>query len=123
MRIVVTRRELAKVIGLDSVAMRFQEIVATVVRHANVSLMAASVANHEGLGPGVDGRDGHGLGVVLLRAGRTVDAAYYRDAPVRSMPNAVEINHVVCFLSMATAICHILAAIRPRKLAARLARH
>lgn len=92
-RIVVTRREAAKVIGLDSVAMRFQEIVAAVVCHADARLMAASVANHVGLGSGVDRRDGHGFGKVLLHAGDAFHATHCGDAPVWGMPNTIQIDH------------------------------
>lgn len=89
----MARRETAEVIGLDSIAMRFQKMVAAVVRHADVSLMSVSVPNHKGLGPGVNSCDGHGFGVVLLSTGCTVDASHYCDAPVRGMPNTIQIDH------------------------------
>jgi hypothetical protein len=89
----LARREAAKVIRFHPIAMRFQEVVTAVVRHANIGLMAVSVANHEGLGAGIDRRDSHGFGVMLLRAGDAVDAAHYRDAPVWSAPNTIQIDH------------------------------
>jgi hypothetical protein len=93
MRIVVTRREVVKVIGRDPIAMSLQKIVAAVVCHADACLVTAFVADDKGFSAAVDRRDSHGFGVVLLRIGCTVDASYYGDAPVRGAPNTIQIDH------------------------------
>ncbi len=94
MRIVVTRREVVKVIGLDPIAMSLQKIVAAVVCHADTCLMTASVVDNKGFSAAVDCRNSHGFGEVLLRFGCTVDASYYGYAPVRGTPNTIQIHHL-----------------------------
>ena len=83
----------AKVIGLDPIPMGFQEIVTAVMCHADARLMAVPVANHKSFGVGIDRRNSHGFGVVLLRIGCAVNASHYWDAPVRGMPNTIQIDH------------------------------
>ena len=92
--IVVADRQVAKIISLNAVAVRLKEVVGAVVRDANCGLMPRRVLDCEGFRTGVDRRDGHRLGVVLLFSGGAINASHCGNAPVRGMPNTIQIDHL-----------------------------
>jgi hypothetical protein len=92
--VVVAGRQAAEVISLDTVTVRLKEVTGAVVRDANCGLVPRRVLNCEGFSAGVDRRDGHRLGVMLLFSGGAINASHCGNAPVRGVPNTIQIDHL-----------------------------
>lgn len=91
--VVVADGQAAEIISLDAITVRLKEVPGAVMLDANCRLVPRRVFDGEGLRAGIDRRDGHRLGVVLLLSGGAIDASYCGNAPVRGVPDTIQIDH------------------------------
>ena len=104
-RQVMTRWQVAKVIGLHFIAVGLQEPTSAVMGNAYTRLMAAEVPDYEGFCFAIDGCNRFSLGVVPLRSVDTVGATYCGDTSVWSMLDAIQVDHVLALLDTGEQRC------------------